>query len=72
VTVINDLVLTATINGEIIALLREDGSEVWRYQAPGGIIAWPAVAGDTIIWPIGIGREPVVLALRLGAVQKYR
>jgi outer membrane protein assembly factor BamB len=67
VTVINDLVLTATINGEIIALLREDGSEVWRYQAPGGIIAWPAVAGDTIIWPIGIGREPVVLALRLGA-----
>jgi outer membrane protein assembly factor BamB len=67
VTVVNDLVITATINGEIIALLREDGSEVWRYQAPGGIIAWPAVAGDTLIYPVGIGREPVVLALRLGA-----
>jgi outer membrane protein assembly factor BamB len=67
VTVVNDLVITATIDGEIRALLREDGSEVWSYQAPGGIIAWPAVAGDTLIYPIGIGREPVLLALRLGA-----
>jgi hypothetical protein len=25
------------------------------------------VAGDTIVWPVGLGREPQLLALRLGA-----
>lgn len=64
-TVVNDLVFTATYDGVIYALSRADGSIVWSYQAPGGIIAWPAVAGDTIVWPIGLGREPQVLALRL-------
>lgn len=67
VTVVNDLLFTATYDGIIYALARADGSIVWSLQAPGGIIAWPAVAGDTIVWPVGLGREPVVLALRLGA-----
>jgi outer membrane protein assembly factor BamB len=67
VTVVNDLLLTATYDGVIYALNRADGSTVWTYQAPGGIIAWPAVAGDTIVWPVGLGREPQLLALRLGA-----
>jgi len=40
---------------------------VWSFQAPGGINAWPAVAGDTIVWPVGLGRRPVLLALRLGS-----
>jgi outer membrane protein assembly factor BamB len=66
-TVVNDLVFTATYDGMIYAAAREDGSIVWRYQAPGGIIAWPAVVEDAIIWPIGLGRRPVLLALRLGA-----
>jgi outer membrane protein assembly factor BamB len=65
-TVVNDLLFVATYDGVIYALARDDGSEVWSMQAPGGIIAWPAVAGDTIIWPVGLGREPQVLALRLG------
>jgi glucose dehydrogenase len=67
VTVVNDLLFTATLDGEIMALRREDGEPVWRFQAPGGINAWPAVAGDTIVWPIGIGSKPVLLALRLDA-----
>ncbi|MCC6455634.1 MAG: PQQ-binding-like beta-propeller repeat protein [Caldilineaceae bacterium] len=67
VTVVNDLLFTATYDGVIYALSRADGSIVWSYQAPGGIIAWPAVVEDTIVWPVGLGREPVVLALRLGA-----
>ncbi len=67
VTVVNDLIFTATYDGLIYALLSESGEIVWNYQAPGGIIAWPAVAHDTIVWPIGLGREPVLLALRLGA-----
>jgi outer membrane protein assembly factor BamB len=67
VTVVNDLLFTATLDGIIYALSREDGSIVWQYQAPGGTNATPAVVGDTIVWPIGIGDSPVVLALRLGA-----
>jgi outer membrane protein assembly factor BamB len=66
-TVVNDLVFTATYDGKIYALSRLDGRIVWTYQAPGGIIAWPAVAADTIIWPVGLGRNPMLLALRLGA-----
>ena len=62
-TVVNDLVFTATLDGTIVALSREDGEVVW--EAPGGVIAWPAVAGDTIVWPIGRGSEPQVIALRL-------
>jgi outer membrane protein assembly factor BamB len=60
-------VFTATYDGTIYALSRSAGKVVWTLQAPGGIAAWPAVAGDTIVWPVGLGREPGVLALRLGA-----
>jgi len=66
-TVVNDLVLTATFEGTILALSRATGAEVWRYTAPGGVNAWPAVAGDTIVWPIGLARPPQLLALRLPA-----
>jgi outer membrane protein assembly factor BamB len=69
VTVVNDLVFTATLDGIIYALSRDDGSIVWQYQALGGTNAWPAVAGDTIVWPIGIGSHPVLLTLRLGAAE---
>jgi outer membrane protein assembly factor BamB len=67
VTVVNDLLFMATFDGDIRALSRTDGRTLWEYQAPGGINAWPAVAGDTIVWPIGIGDGPVLLALRLDA-----
>lgn len=66
-TVVNDLVLTATYDGTLYALRRSDGRIVWHYQAPGGINAWPAVTGDTVVWPVGLGEQPVLLALRLGA-----
>ena len=66
-TVVNDLIFTSTFDGVIYAFDREDGSEVWRYQAPGGINAWPAVAGDMIVFPVGLGNPPIVLALRLGS-----
>jgi len=65
VTVVNDLIFTASLDGVIYALSRTDGHVVWQWQAPGGTNAWPAVAGDTIIWPIGIGPHPMVVALRL-------
>lgn len=66
-TVVNDLVFTATLDGVIHALAREDGREVWSYQTSSGITAWPAVSGDTILFPAGAGEAPVLIALRLGA-----
>ncbi|MDX6398736.1 MAG: hypothetical protein QOJ43_2144 [Gaiellaceae bacterium] len=69
-TVVNDLVFTATYDGMIYAVSRADGKVIWRFQAPGGINAWPAVAGNVIVWPVGLGRKPVLLALKLGAAGK--
>ncbi len=37
----------------------------WMAQAPGGINGWPAVAGDTIIVPVGVGENPQLIAYRL-------
>ena len=64
-TIVNDLVFTSSIEGIIRAMSRDDGEIIWEYQAPGGIIAWPAVTGDTILFPVGIGDQPVLMALRL-------
>ena len=43
--VVNDLVLTATLQGTIVALDRQTGDVVWQEQAPGGINGWMVAAG---------------------------
>ena len=65
-TVVNDLVFTATFDGTIYAFKRDTGQQAWTYKAPAGINGWPAVAGNTIVWPAGVGGTPSVIALRLG------
>ncbi len=65
VTVVNDLVFTSTLDGMVYALNRKDGSVAWQWQAPGGTNAWPAVSGDTIVWPFGLGDSPQVIAISL-------
>ena len=65
-TVVNDLVFTATFDGKIYAFNRRTGEEKWTYQASGGINAWPAVAGNTIIFPVGQGNPPQLIAFRVG------
>ena len=65
-TVINDLVLTATFQGEVFAYQRATGEEVWRWTAPGGINSWLSVAGDTLVIPVGSAIPAVVVALHLG------
>lgn len=65
-TVVNDLVFTSTFDGMIYALDRATGQEVWKYQAPGSINGWPAVSGDTIIFPVGLGQTPQLIAFRTG------
>ena len=67
-TVVNDLLFTSAFFGELLALDRHSGKVVWRHQAAGATNGWPAVAGDMIIYPIGLVEEPGVphlLALRL-------
>jgi outer membrane protein assembly factor BamB len=49
-TVVNDLVFTATFDGEILAHRIADGAEVWRYSSGEPINSWPAVAGNTILF----------------------
>ncbi|MEX0763011.1 MAG: PQQ-binding-like beta-propeller repeat protein [Dehalococcoidia bacterium] len=66
-TVVNDLVFTATYDGVIYAFNKDTGEQVWEAQAPAGINGWPAVAGDTIVWPAGVGGEASLVAYRIGA-----
>jgi outer membrane protein assembly factor BamB len=60
VTVVNDLLFTSTNDGTIYALDRATGGTVWSDQPGAGINGWPAVAGDTIVYPLGIGAAEVI------------
>lgn len=64
-TVLNDLVLTGTFQGKGYGFDRKTGATVWTWNAPGGINSWPSVAGDTIVWPIGVPNPAQLVALRL-------
>gem|GEM_PF-316158 len=66
-TVVNDLVLTATYDGTIWAFNKTTGALLFEWKAPAGINGWPAVVGDTVLWPAGVGANPQLFALRLGA-----
>jgi outer membrane protein assembly factor BamB len=55
ITVVNDLLLTSTINGLVLVFDRRTGTELWRFQGPNGINAPITVAGDLVIVPFGIG-----------------
>ncbi len=65
-TVVNDLVFTSAYDGKIFAYNSTTGEQAWEYQAPGGINGWPAVSGDMILFPVGIGQTPMILAFTLG------
>src|SRR5262249_25859415 len=47
-TVVNDLVLTATLQGTVVAYDRATGHERWRYKAPGGLNGWLSAVRDTL------------------------
>jgi len=65
-TVVNDMVFTSTFDGMIYALDKKTGSEVWKYQASASINGWPAVSGDMILFPVGLGPEPKLIAFQIG------
>jgi outer membrane protein assembly factor BamB len=65
VTLVNDLVLTATLQGTVYGLTAPSGRVVWKTTAPGGIDGWMSVSGDTVLVPVGMAKPPVLWALRL-------
>ena len=65
-TVVNDLVFTALLDGQIVALDRATGTHrVAHRRAPGGINGWMAVAGDLLVVPVGNADPPRLVAYRL-------
>jgi outer membrane protein assembly factor BamB len=66
-TVSNDLVFTATYAGQVLALDRTSGQRVWSWQASGGVISPLTVVGNTVLAPVGLADNPVLVALRVGS-----
>jgi outer membrane protein assembly factor BamB len=82
-TVVNDVVLSGSLDGFLRAYDIKTGDQVWEWQGPAGLNAPPAVAGDMIIIPacgpyiaaaFGDGTPiptgtaaPAVVALKLGS-----
>jgi len=66
-TVVKDILFTTTFDGKIFAYNKKTGDELWTYQAPGSINGWPAVSGDMILFPVGLGPSPQLIAFKLGA-----
>lgn len=69
-TVVNDLLFTATYFGQILAFDRFSGKLVWGHQASSSVNGWPAVSGDMIVFPIGqpseiAGTGPHLVAFKL-------
>jgi outer membrane protein assembly factor BamB len=64
-TVVNDLVLTTLLDGTLIALDRRSGDLVHSIELGGGTNGWMAVAGDTLIVPVGTTPPARIVALGL-------
>ena len=66
VTVVNDIVFTATLQGTIVALDRSTGDDrLAGRRAPGGINGWMSAAGDLLVVPVGSADPPRLVAYRL-------
>ena len=71
-TVVGNLIFTATYQGALLALDRKTGEIVWSAAAPGGVNGQPAVAGDTIVWPVGVASPASLVAYRLPSATTER
>lgn len=65
-TVANDLVFTATLTGEVVALARQNGAIVWTGRLPTDSNAPLAIVGDTLLAGTTTG-QPEVVAYRLAS-----
>jgi hypothetical protein len=64
-TVVNDVVFTATFDGTIYGFKTTTGEQLFKYSAPAGINGWPAVTGNMLVWPAGLGANASVIALSI-------
>jgi outer membrane protein assembly factor BamB len=65
-TVSGDIVFTATYSGQVVALDRTSGRQIWSWQAPGGVISPLTVTGNMVLVSEGLGDTPMLMALRIG------
>jgi outer membrane protein assembly factor BamB len=66
-TVVNDLVLTGTYQGHVVALERSTGKIIATIDVGNGIAGWPAAVGDLLLVPTGtVGRAGSLIAYRVG------
>jgi outer membrane protein assembly factor BamB len=63
--VVNDLVFTALLGGELVALDRATGKIVRTVDLPGGVNGWMVAVGDELIVPVGNSNPPRLVALRV-------
>lgn len=63
--VVGDLVVTALLDGTLVALDRDDGAIVSTADAGGGINGWLAALDDGLVVPVGMSDPPSVLTLAL-------
>ncbi len=63
VTVVNNLVLTATFQGAVVALNRSTGAVVWSAHERGLVNGWMSVAGGEVFVPVGSPAQLVALKL---------
>ena len=67
-TVVNDLVLHGTYQGQLIALERATGGIVATIDVGTGVAGWPAAVGDLLLVPTGtVGRPGTLIAYRVAA-----
>jgi outer membrane protein assembly factor BamB len=67
-TVSDDLVFTATLRGEVVALSRQTGSIAWTAQLPSYSNAPLAIVGNTLLAGVTTPQKPEVVAYRLASV----
>jgi glucose dehydrogenase len=69
-TVVNDVVLTTTVDGTVWGLSTATGRVRWKARLPASTNAPVAVAGDTLLtagsFPLGRREQPQIVAYRLG------
>ena len=83
ITIANDVLFSAGLDGVILGLSVKDGTELFRYQAPAGINTSPAISGDYIYFPAGgplipssnttnppATPTPSVIALKIGGTMQ--
>jgi len=64
-TVVGDLVVTALLDGTVLALDRKSGEIVRSWASGGGVNGWMAALDDVLLVPVGQSRPPQLVALGL-------